>query len=73
MKLTKAQEKFYLKHKGQRCPFCKGDDISAKNELNADGDEITQEVTCHNPDCKHTWTDLYMLKGILNNTVSKGK
>jgi transposase-like protein len=63
MKLTKTQEKYYLKHKGQRCPFCEGDNISATNGFNADGDEITQEVSCE--DCKHTWTDLYKLQGIL--------
>ena len=63
VKLTKAQEKYYLKHKGTRCPFCKTDRLHA-GELQADGDTIFQDVTCLKSKCRHTWTDIYKLQGV---------
>jgi hypothetical protein len=69
MELTKELEKYYLEHKGLRCPFCKGDDIESTGDFNVVGNEVTQEVSCLNPDCRHTWTDLYKLQGILDDSV----
>lgn len=63
VKLTKAQEKYYLKNHGVRCPFCKGDNLHA-GDLEADGDTVFQDITCLNQKCRHTWTDLYKLQGI---------
>lgn len=70
VKLTKAQEKYYLAHKGIRCPFCKDDHLYAE-ELQADGDTITQDITCLKSRCRHTWTDIYKLQGIDVDNVYK--
>lgn len=55
----------YLRNPNQ-CPACQGKDISA-GELNADGNETWQEITCEN--CGATWNDCFKLYGYANLTL----
>ena len=70
VKLTKAQEKYYLKHKGTRCPFCKGEHLKVGGPT-VDGGYITMPVICLKSRCRHSWTDIYKLQGILSDSVYK--
>lgn len=56
-RLTQAE---YLKHLGNRCPFCASDDIHA-GSFEADGLAGWVPVVCFNEDCAAEWTDNYTL------------
>lgn len=55
---------YYLKHKGVRCPFCKGDLIESDHLIEAVDGEGTalQTVSCRN--CGMSWTDVYTLTDV---------
>ncbi len=62
MKTKKQIESKYLKSRGNICPFCESNDISASQPEFYDSGFITQDVTCEN--CGMGWTDEYQLTGM---------
>ena len=62
--LTDEQIEEYVNCEGNRCPFCKSDDLEG-NAWEADRNWATQEVKCCN--CSEEWQDLYILKGIVTD------
>ena len=67
------QKKFYMDHKGQVCPFCKKKGTLDAGHVEISNDTATQDVTCTDPECNHTWTDLYKLEGIDEDNVYVGE
>jgi hypothetical protein len=63
-KLTKKQEKEYLKFGGHRCPYCNSDNIEGEVGIEVDAFGSTQYVTCF--DCDNRWMDCYKLVSILD-------
>lgn len=60
--MNKKQKKFYLEHKGLRCPFCMDKKVGkaiAVDTLQIDGDDGTQEIQCDT--CHKRWIDYYKL------------
>ena len=53
--------KWYLDHKGVRCPFCHSDDIQCST-IGADGNTAKAFVSCDS--CNKHWTDVYELVDI---------
>ena len=52
----------YLKHLGQRCPFCKSERITATESIQVDGDCGTQTIYCYT--CEKSWVDIYRLADV---------
>lgn len=63
MKLTKEQKKFYLKHKGNKCPFCKGE-VQSQGTFEYDEDWAEKECECN--DCGKVWKDVYTLSDVVD-------
>jgi len=53
-------EKKYLEHAGNICPFCEGTNINA-NDSEFEEDCVFQNVNCD--DCENEWTDQFKLIG----------
>lgn len=54
-------DKEYVEHSGTRCPYCKGDNVRTRGELQADGSSGWQAAVCE--DCGSEWSDLWALVG----------
>lgn len=63
--MDKEKEKWYLEHKGLRCPFCKKGNAVSYDSIEADADGATQSVECDS--CGATWRDYYQLIGIIGD------
>lgn len=57
--LSPEQKKYYLEHKGVRCPYCHSNNITTNNPIDADADYAWQEAECE--DCGESWKDIYKL------------
>lgn len=59
--MDEKQKKYYLEHRGIKCPFCKKiDSAVVTGHLESNGiNEARQKVECNI--CKKTWTDIYKL------------
>ena len=55
------QKDYYIRHKGVRCPFCHGNNLSC-NSIFGDGEEATQDIKCL--ECGKVWTDIYTLTDV---------
>ena len=51
----------YVKNGGNRCPFCKSENIEGIHAPNIDSGYCWQEIYCC--DCEKSWQDLYTLTG----------
>jgi len=62
MVLTPEQKKYYIEHRGRRCPVCHTYEISAKPDSEGFEGGIAEDVSCD--ECGAQWTDIYTLTGV---------
>ena len=69
MRLSDEQVKKYVAYKGGICPVC-GATALVSGEPHDHGiypEVVNQDVRCRQ--CRHSWTDMFVLVGIWNNNV----
>jgi transposase-like protein len=57
-------EQDYIKNNGEKCPFCKSDDLVIVDDLHREGKIFIQEVECQS--CEKTWKEVFKLIGLKN-------
>jgi DNA-directed RNA polymerase subunit RPC12/RpoP len=67
IKLTLEQQQLYLANGGLLCPHCESRELEAQGNVEVDEAIGTQGVKCLNCGC--TWTDIYRLVGIDDDTL----
>ena len=60
--LTEEQQRQYLAHGGNRCPWCAGEEIEGTGQSNSDADWHENEVECKT--CGAIWLDIYTISGV---------
>jgi len=58
-KLTEEDKQEYLNSRGNICPYCRSDNISATGYMNADDLTAHRKVECF--ECGEEWLDVYTL------------
>ena len=66
MKNTKLpmSTELYVKHSGNFCPQCGGEDVRATSSMQHDGPTCWQDCACC--ECPATWQDVYTLASYEN-------
>lgn len=67
MEVTKEMSAQYVKNIGNKCPVCKGTDLTG-GDRESDNAEIWWFITCEG--CGATWEEIYILSGIDDLTTS---
>jgi hypothetical protein len=60
-KLTVKQKKAYIKAGGNKCPFCRSEDIESSH-FEVDSGHSWQPIFCH--ECESEWNDIYKLADV---------
>lgn len=59
--------KDYVGHGGSKCPVCGSTNVNTTSDIEADGANAWQEVSCSH--CQSEWTDTFVLSGYTNLKV----
>ena len=65
--LTPKVRADYVRRGGGSCPFCGYEDLQG-GSYEGDGSQISQRITCLNPECGRSWWDVYRLVNVLKDT-----
>lgn len=60
--LNEKEVKWYLDHKGVKCPKCHSSDIEGQ-EVTVEAGEAYQDVSCS--ECGYRWQDVYQLVDVI--------
>ena len=54
----------YKLESGAKCPVCRSEDVRSTDQLEHQGEWVSQDVVCNN--CGASWTDEFTLSGFNN-------